>query len=319
MKLLLRAREVIKAFYELYDRYIDAAGRFAFSLSVYLTVMYHTGYNIRITHPMIAVVLAVISAFLPVSAIPIFTGVLLAMEFASVSIELAAITVIILLIMLLTYFVFKAGDSWMLALSLVMLLWGLSPALLPLALLVQPIQIIVVIFGIILYALIIVVKKDASVLSSTTGTLTIGGRVNLLLNDLVTNQKFLLILLMLTVSLLLISLVRRSRISYAPLISAVAGVVLYMIGILLGNYFMSAGLPVVRLIIGGLIAAGATFFIINFVISVDYNRTEQVQFEDDEYYYYVKAVPKISIALTDKKVESITGTNAVSDEKGETG
>lgn len=30
-----------------------------------------------------------------------------------------------------------------------------------------------------------------------------------------------------------------------------------------------------------------------FCFNLDYSRTERVQFEDDEYYYYVKAVPKI--------------------------
>ncbi len=316
---MLRAREVIKSFYEKYDRYIEGVFRFMFALSIFLTVMYHTGYNVRITSPWIAIIMALICAFLPISAIPIFTGILLTMEFASVSPELAAITVIILLIMLLTYFVFKAGDSWLLAFSMLMLLWGFSPVLLPVALFIQPIQIIVVVFGVILYALIIVVKKDASVLSSSTGSLTLGGRVNLLLNDLVTNQRFLLILLILSTALLLICLVRRSRISYAPLISAVAGGVLYMIGMLLGDYFLSAGISVVRLLVGALLAAAETFVIINFVISVDYNRTEQVQFEDDEYYYYVKAVPKVSIGVTEKKVESITGTGTVSEKKGETG
>ena len=319
MKWMFAMRQVIKTFYERYDRAISAVVRFMFSLSTYLTLMFHTGYNFRITSPWIAVVMALISAFLPVSAIPIFTGVLLTMEFASVSPELAVITVIILLIMLLTYFVFKAGDSWMLSFSLLMLLWGFSPVLLPLALLIQPIQIIVVVFAVILYALVIVVKKDAAILSSTSGTLTLGGRVNLLLNDLVTNQKFLLILLMLTVSLLLICLVRRSRISFAPLIAAVGGGVLYMIGNLLGNYFTPAGITIPRLLIGAVLAVAFSFIIISFVIGVDYNRTEQVQFEDDEYYYYVKAVPKITIGAAEKKIESITGTNASSEEKGETG
>lgn len=37
------------------------------------------------------------------------------------------------------------------------------------------------------------------------------------------------------------------------------------------------------------------------VFSLDYSRTEYVQFEDDEYYYYVKAVPKITIAVSEKR------------------
>lgn len=33
---------------------------------------------------------------------------------------------------------------------------------------------------------------------------------------------------------------------------------------------------------------------------------ERVQFEDDEYYYFVKAVPKVFVARRDKRVKRIT-------------
>ena len=42
-----------------------------------------------------------------------------------------------------------------------------------------------------------------------------------------------------------------------------------------------------------------------FVFSVVYTRTEYLQFEDDEYYYYVKAVPKVSVAIPEKTVKRI--------------
>ena len=42
-----------------------------------------------------------------------------------------------------------------------------------------------------------------------------------------------------------------------------------------------------------------------FAFHVDYSRVEKVQFEDDEYYYYVKAVPKITVATPSKTVKRI--------------
>ena len=42
-----------------------------------------------------------------------------------------------------------------------------------------------------------------------------------------------------------------------------------------------------------------------FRMVLDYTSVENVQFEDDDYYYYVKAVPKISVAAPDKKVKKI--------------
>ena len=43
-----------------------------------------------------------------------------------------------------------------------------------------------------------------------------------------------------------------------------------------------------------------------FDMNFSYSRTEYVQFEDDEYYYYVKAVPKNSVKREKKKVKKIT-------------
>ena len=42
-----------------------------------------------------------------------------------------------------------------------------------------------------------------------------------------------------------------------------------------------------------------------FILAVDYSRTEYTQFEDDDYYYYVKAVPKIKVTATDVRVKHI--------------
>ena len=64
---------------------------------------------------------------------------------------------------------------------------------------------------------------------------------------------------------------------------------------------VSIGFVVLGTLVGLLIALIVEFF----VLSVDYTRTEYTQFEDDEYYYYVKAVPKMSIAIADKKVKKI--------------
>ena len=69
-----------------------------------------------------------------------------------------------------------------------------------------------------------------------------------------------------------------------------------------------AGRTVGQLLAGALVSmilAG----IYNFLFfSVDYSRTEYTQFEDDDYYYYVKAVPKITVSAPDVKVQKISST-----------
>ena len=59
------------------------------------------------------------------------------------------------------------------------------------------------------------------------------------------------------------------------------------------------------LIVGTIVSVLAAKVVEFFVFSVDYSRTEKVQFEDDEYYYYVKAIPKINVAAPSRTVKKI--------------
>ena len=111
MKKLLSVKTVLQAFYEKYSRYLDALFRFIFALITYLTVIYATGYNTRISSPYVAVLLSLIAAFLPRAAISVIAAFLIILEFASVSMEVAAVAGILFLLMLLVYFVFRPGDS----------------------------------------------------------------------------------------------------------------------------------------------------------------------------------------------------------------
>ena len=93
-------------------------------------------------------------------------------------------------------------------------------------------------------------------------------------------------------------------------IAIIAGDFLFLIGYLLGGYFLGIGLDAsgyIRLGVGFALNALLAFVIIAFVLAMDYRHTENVQFEDDEYYYYVKAIPKNKVAAPDRKVRNITG------------
>ena len=60
------------------------------------------------------------------------------------------------------------------------------------------------------------------------------------------------------------------------------------------------------MILGMIISILLSLVVQFFAHNVDYSRTEYVQFEDEEYYYYVKAVPKNSVAKSKVTVKKIT-------------
>ena len=72
-----------------------------------------------------------------------------------------------------------------------------------------------------------------------------------------------------------------------------------------GHVMLGIQISYPNLIVSSVIAVLVAIIIELFVFSVDYTRAEHLQFEDDEYYYYVKAIPKVSIAVPEKTVKKI--------------
>ena len=81
--------------------------------------------------------------------------------------------------------------------------------------------------------------------------------------------------------------------------------ILQILVVFIGDFRFGVPVSVPELIVGMIGAVIASLIHQLFVFSVDYSRTEYTQFEDDDYYYYVKAVPKIAISRTDVKVQEI--------------
>ena len=73
----------------------------------------------------------------------------------------------------------------------------------------------------------------------------------------------------------------------------------------IGTLATDSQINILGTIIGTVIAAFISLGIEFFAFNLDYSRTEKVQFEDDDYYYYVKAVPKVTLTAPDRRVKKI--------------
>ena len=73
----------------------------------------------------------------------------------------------------------------------------------------------------------------------------------------------------------------------------------------IGTLATDSQINILGIIMGTVIAAFISLGIEFFAFNLDYSRTEKVQFEDDDYYYYVKAVPKVTLTAPDRRVKKI--------------
>ena len=92
---------------------------------------------------------------------------------------------------------------------------------------------------------------------------------------------------------------------YAWEIAIVTGTIAQLAAVFVGDFLFHVSMPVLQLLIGALLSLAVALLYHFFVFTVDYTRTEYVQYEDDDYVYYVKAVPKVAVTRTDVKVQRI--------------
>jgi len=100
--------------------------------------------------------------------------------------------------------------------------------------------------------------------------------------------------------------VKRMSIDYSWTIAIGVGAVVDLIVLLVGSMVLGVSLKIFPLLLGSIVSVILVLALQLTLFSLDYSRTEYVQFEDDEYYYYVKAVPKVTIAVPEKKVKRIS-------------
>ena len=141
---------------------------------------------------------------------------------------------------------------------------------------------------------------------SGTETESMKQKITYLIDNVVRNKEMLLMAVAFALTLLIVYVVRRMSIDYAWSIAIGTGAVVELVVLLIGSMIFSVSLKLLGVLAGGVVSAGLAFLLQLTVFSMDYSRTEYVQFEDDEYYYYVKAVPKLSIAVSEKRVKKIS-------------
>ena len=105
------------------------------------------------------------------------------------------------------------------------------------------------------------------------------------------NKEMFLMLIVLGLAALSIYIIRNFQFSYAFEISLMAGLAVEACTFILGPV-LSLRLPLFSLFLSYLLSAVLALFFLFFLHDADYRGTEFVQFEDERYYYHVKAVPK---------------------------
>ena len=305
MSSLLEWKKKLQTIYAQYSMYIDKAIRFMLALTTFLLISTRIGFMEKLASPIIATGLAVICTFLPLNVTVIIAGALMLVHMFSLSIIIAGVTAVVLFLMFIFYFRFTPKKAVILLLTPIAFTVKL-PVLIPVifGLIGNPVYAIPAAFGTIVYYFVKFTKEYAGAMGNAGKESMINIAIGFV-KQVMTNKEMWFVVAAVVVSLLVVYLVRRLPIDYAWAIGSVAGAVAYIAVSVTGNIMFDTGISYVTLVLGAVLATVIGLGLELMIFSVDYSRTENVQFEDDEYYYYVKAVPKLSVPAKEQQVKRI--------------
>lgn len=302
---LLLAKETVKTFVGRYEVYLKPLGKFLLALAALLMINKSAGYMDRLDNMSIVLIVALMCSFLPLNFCIVCAAAFIILHFYALSMECALVALILFLILALVYFRFAPKDA-VIVLLVPMCFCLKIPYVVPVCagLLATPVSAVSVACGVMVYYMVSYVAGNVSGLSALEAE-DITGRFRYVVDGFLKNRTMLVVIAAFALTVIIVYLIRRLSIDHSWTIAIVAGTISQMVVLLLGALLMDADVSMTGIIVGSLISAGIACIVEFIMFQMDYSRAEHVQFEDDEYYYYVKAVPKVILSKPEKTVKKI--------------
>lgn len=126
-----------------------------------------------------------------------------------------------------------------------------------------------------------------------------------MLDHVIRNREMIVYMVTFSAAYLLVYVIRRGKFNYASQVGIFVGIMTCMAGVITGDVLWSLPADTSQLVMGLAATAVIAYIVQFFRMSLDYTGVRNMQFQDDEYFYYVKAVPKMKVAVVDKTVTRI--------------
>ncbi len=293
MKSLLKIRNRIRDAIREYDEIVTPILKFIWCFLCFYSIDRLFGYSELFSQIPVIFLLSVIFAVFNDKFMFFVVGIIFTMNVYEVSLEAAIMFLVIYIAMYCMYIRFFPTFGYVILLSMICCMCGVQ-YLIPLVVgMVAGIGgALPAAFGLLIYHFSLAVAE----LDKMNKSLTAPEGVEVfkyIIENVLKNKEMILMAIVFAITIILVHIIRKLSFNYSAYVAILAGA-LCNIGasvVVASAFKIEANVPTVIM---------GTFFglILAAIIQVfrgilDYKHTENVQFEDDDYYYYVKAVPKI--------------------------
>lgn len=306
MTQLLVLREQLKSLCSKYEVYLVPVGKFVTAMITFLIINANIGYMEKLAKFPIVLILALLCSFLPLNFIVVAAAGLSLVHVYALSMECALVVGIIYVLMFLLYFRFSPKDTFAVLLTPICCALQVPYAIpMVMGLVATPASVVSVGCGVVVYHILKYIKASANALTALDADDMVS-KIKYLIDGIIGNKEMIVMVVAFAATIVIVYFVRRMHIDYAWTIAIIVGGLTNILILLIGDLMYTTNISILGVLLGSVLAFAVVKVLQFFVFNVDYARTERVQFEDDEYYYYVKAVPKVNIATPEKKVKKVS-------------
>lgn len=286
-------RDFIEEIVSRYETLIKAVIRFFLAFLSVSVVNSQLGYMERLDSTTVVLAVSLLSALLPSGMIVFFCSLFIILHCYALSLEAAIVVLAVFLLMFLLYFRFTPQDTMAVLLTPLSFVFGV-PEVMPViyGLKGSPISALSVGFGAAAYFTVDFITGAEDEIRGMKEATTVE-RFRFILDGVIKNSTMMTYVGAFVITVVIVSIIRRLYFPHAWTIAIAIGIFTDIIALMILSAKFDSDINMGSIIIGSLVSAAVAFLYKLFTFSVDYAKTERVQFEDDGYYYYVKAVPKI--------------------------
>lgn len=309
---LLEIKDRLIRFYSKYETYLFPVVKFIVAIVLFTVINMNIGFMEKISRFPIALILALVCAILPVNATIWLAAFVVLADMYALSMEVAVTTLVLFAALFFLYFRFAPKDGFAAVLTPVCFKLNI-PYVMPIgcSLLRDAYSVVAIICGTVIYYFLDGIHQNSGTLKNVVadgGTAAATSKFDISVGQLLSNKEMYLVIAIFTITAIVVYLVRRLEVEHAWTLAIISGVLIEVVGLFAGYLVLNVSGKTLGLLIGNILSLLISFVIQFLFMNLDYARTERVQFEDDDYYYYVKAVPKKMVAVKEVTVKHFGNT-----------
>jgi len=307
MKLLFSLKNKIDDIYQKHPIITGYIVKLAISLLTLLILRNNIGFNEMLTNIFFVAGFAAICSFVPVKPMILILAAYSVVQTFSLASGVGIFSCILFVVMYLLYFRFSDNSGYVMILIPVLCILKL-PILIPLVLAVAASfgSIISVILGFVSYYFLRYIHMNAAVFQGVADNSEVN-KISMVIAGVFTYREMWYTILCVVIAFAVVYNLKKVNINRSNEMAISIGSGVYLIMILLSNLAFEniTSTKLAWLVAGSIISCLLAIIVTSIVLPLDYKRTELLEFEDDEYKYYVRAVPKSSISKESVRIKRI--------------